>query len=153
MSSAAKTFLRMVGQGTPGNKAKSSCPAPLFGKGSEDVELPEKCPACRAAMDGSTFTCPECEHDASPPRWALDTVSLIGSILALAAAGVVAGAPFFLNNPKLVAIIFVAALATGGVSFRMGLGSLVSERLSVGKAVTGVILAIVVVAFSFYLVM
>lgn len=123
----------------------------MFGRGRPDIEPPATCPACNKDMSGA-WVCPECQQDATPSKYALDTAGLIGAIIGLLILGAVAGSPFFLGDAKLVAILFLAGLAAAAVGLLMNLGSLLAERRSVGLAITGLILNIAVIGFAVFLV-
>lgn len=112
----------------------------LWGRGRSNDELPLDCPECGEAL-GGRVKCPSCEANALPPVFALDTVSLIGTVLSLLLAGAVAGSPFLKLGAELTGMLVASALGVSFISLVMSLSSLIAERRKVGVAVITFILS------------
>ena len=114
----------------------------LIGKG--DGSPPEACPACKAVTYGA-WVCPACAHDFAPPRFGLDTASLVGGIAALVFMGGAVGLVFAQVDQRLVAAAFLSALCGGGLAVLMAVCSLIAGKRRPGLAVAGLIMAIIAV--------
>ncbi len=99
------------------------------------------CPACAATLLGA-WSCPACGRDTAPPRFALDTASLVGGIAALVCMGGAVGLVYARIDTRLVATAFLAGMCGGALALLMALCSLITERRRIGLAVAGLIIAL-----------